>query len=81
MQFKVYLVIECGIWLPVCYVACYRYQPTLLFMRTNTGKAVVDRTGAFLLRWVPSWHAKVAEVRESGGAFGRIRLALPLQHI
>ena len=61
-QFKVYLVIECGIWLPACYAFCYRFQPTIRFMASPQGRALALRSGAVLERWAPSWHASVIKL-------------------
>ena len=57
--FKVYLFIECGIWLPFCWVACYRFQPTVRLMQTRGGRRFVERSGDFLERNAPSWHASI----------------------
>ena len=61
LQFKVYLLIEGGIWLPACYVFCYRFQPTIRFMASPQGRAVVARSSAVLERWAPSWHASIVK--------------------
>ena len=61
-KFKIYLVIECGVWLPACYMFCYRFQPTIRFMASPAGRKVVERSGAFLQRWTPSWHASIAKL-------------------
>lgn len=61
-KFKIYLLIECGAWLPACYIFCYRFQPTIRFMATPAGRAVVARSGAFLEQWLPSWHASVVKL-------------------
>ena len=57
-----YLVIEGFIWLPSCYLFCYRFQPTIRFMASPAGRSVVQRSGAFLERWAPSWHASVVKL-------------------
>ena len=61
-QFKVYLVIEGLIWLPCCYMACYRFQPTIRFMASPVGRRFVSRTGAALERWTPSWHGSLVKL-------------------
>ena len=62
MQFKVYLLIEGGIWLPMCYACCYRFQPTLRFMRSGAGRAIVERTSSFLERHTPRTHANLSQM-------------------
>ena len=62
LQFKVYLLIEGGIWLPACYIFCYRFQPTIRFMASPQGRAFAHRSGAVLERWTPSWHAGVIKL-------------------
>ena len=57
--FKAYLVIECGIWLPACWVACYRFQPTVRLMQTAWGRNGVARSSSFIQRWAPSWHKSI----------------------
>ncbi|MDC0525524.1 hypothetical protein OAO87_00900 [bacterium] len=57
-----YLVIECGVWLPACYMFCFRFQPTIRFMASPTGRALVQRSGATLVRWAPAWHASVVKL-------------------
>lgn len=61
-KFKVYLVIECGIWLPGCYLACYRFAPTIRLMQTTNGRRAVEATSSWLARHVPTWHKKLAEL-------------------
>ena len=61
-QFKWYLLIEGGIWLPACYFCCYRFQPTMRFMASPTGRALVMRSSTFLERWAPSWRASIAKL-------------------
>lgn len=61
-KFKVYLFIECGIWLPGCYLACYRFAPTMKLMQTTSGKRAVEACSAWLSRVVPSWHKKLVEL-------------------
>ena len=61
-QFKVYLFIEGCIWLPACYALCYRYQPTIRFMASPAGRALVVRAGNVLEQWAPSWHASVVKL-------------------
>ena len=58
-KFKAYLVIEFGIWLPACWLACYRFQPTVLLMQTAWGRNGVAKTSSFIQRWVPSWHTSI----------------------
>lgn len=60
--FKVYLFIECCIWLPGCYLACYRFAPTLRLMQTKTGRDLVHRSSNALERWTPKWHARLTEL-------------------
>lgn len=61
-QFKVYLMIECGVWLPACYVFCYRFKPTIRFMASPAGRSIVERSGALLERWAPSWHTSIVKL-------------------
>ena len=61
-QFKFYLMIEGGIWLPACYLFCYRFQPTVRVLASPTGRAAVARTGAALERWAPSWRASIVKL-------------------
>lgn len=61
-KFKVYLFIECGIWLPGCYLACYRFAPTIRLMQTVSGRRAVEACSGWLSRTVPSWHAKLVEL-------------------
>lgn len=72
-KFRVYVFIELGIWLPICFATCYRYQPTMMFMRTATGKAIVERTGSVLLRVSPRFHASLATLagKIEGAPIGR----------
>lgn len=60
--FKVYLVIECGIWLPCCYAACYWFAPTIRLMNTPFGRRSVERSSAWLSKNTPSWHATLAKL-------------------
>lgn len=55
-KFKAYLFIECCVWLPGCYLVCYRYRPTVLFVSTPRGKALVERASALLQRHAPKQH-------------------------
>jgi hypothetical protein len=61
-QFKYYLFIEGCIWLPACYLCCYRFQPTVRFMQTDAGRAVVGRTSSLLERYAPKTHATLAQM-------------------
>jgi len=61
-KFKWYLAIEFGVWLPVAYVACYRFQPSLVLMQSTAGRRFIERSSAFLLRHTPSWHASIAKL-------------------
>ena len=72
-QFKVYLFIEGCIWLPTAYILCYRFQPTVRFVRTETGRKIVTRAGAFLAQYTPSWHASLSKLagRIEGAPAGR----------
>ena len=46
----------------MCYICCYRFQPTIRFMASPGGRAFVKSTGSVLERWAPSWHASVAKL-------------------
>ena len=72
-QFKVYLFIEGCIWLPTAYVFCYRFQPTVRFVQTETGRRIVERSSAWLSQYTPSWHASLAKLasRIEGAPAGR----------
>ena len=61
-QFKVYLLIEGGLWLPACYLCCYRFQPTLRLMASPLGRRAVARSGAAIERYAPSWHASLVRL-------------------
>ena len=61
-QFKVYLLIEGGLWLPACYLCCYRFQPTLRLMASPLGRRAVERSGAAIERYAPSWHASIVRL-------------------
>lgn len=75
-KFKVYLFIECGIWLPVCYIGCYRFAPTIRLMQSPGGKKFVERSSLWLSQNAPSWHASLAKLAgkiegaPAGRAFG-----------
>jgi hypothetical protein len=60
--FKVYLFIECCVWLPCCYAACYRFAPTLRLMETPRGRSFVKRASDVLASWTPTWHARLTEL-------------------
>uniref|UniRef100_A0A7S2BWK6 Uncharacterized protein n=1 Tax=Haptolina brevifila TaxID=156173 RepID=A0A7S2BWK6_9EUKA len=61
-KFKVYLFIECCIWLPGAYLFCYRFQPTIRFVQTNSGKHIVSRASTLLEQYTPSMHARLSEM-------------------
>ena len=67
-QFKAYVAIEAGVWLPGLYLLCYRFRPTIRFVETRTGAELVRRAGDWLQRWSPSQHEKIA--RLSGRIYG-----------
>jgi hypothetical protein len=72
-QFKVYLLIECFVWLPAAYIFCYRFQPTVRFAKTDSGKRVVIAASNFLERRAPSTHASLAKLanQAQGAPAGR----------
>lgn len=61
-KFKVYLVIEFGIWLPGCFLACYKFQPTVRLMKTAYGRNAVERSSSFIERHAPSWHGTLVNL-------------------
>ena len=73
LQFKVYLIIEGCVWLPAAYLFCYRFQPTLRFVRTDTGRRIVHAASGFLERHTPTTHASLAKLadRAQGAPAGR----------
>ena len=72
-KFKVYAAFEVGIWLPGLFALCYCYQPSVRFVRTRVGGAVVQSIGAWLRRYVPSQYEKIAALsqRAYGSPKGR----------
>jgi len=62
--FKGYLIIEIGMWLPVMWVACYRFQPAVRFYATPFGKRVTERGAVVLERWLPSMHKQLSGLAE-----------------
>jgi hypothetical protein len=72
-QFKVYLMIECFVWLPAAYIFCYRFQPTVRFAKTDSGKRIVIAASNFLERRAPSTHASLAKLanQAQGAPAGR----------
>lgn len=72
-KFKVYLVIECCIWLPACYLFCYRFKPTIRITRTEPGRRIVHAAGGFLERYAPTTHRKLTALAEKaqGAPAGR----------
>ena len=63
-KFKVYAAFEVGIWLPGLFALCYCYQPSVRFVRTRVGGAVVQSIGAWLRRYTPSQYEKIAALSE-----------------
>ena len=72
-KFKVYAAFEVGIWLPGLFALCYCYQPSVRFVCTRVGGAVVQSIGAWLRRYVPSQYEKIAALsqRAYGSPKGR----------
>lgn len=72
-KFKVYAAFEVGIWLPGLFALCYCYQPSVRFVRTRVGGAVVQSVGAWLRRYTPSQYEKIAALsaRALGSPKGR----------
>ena len=72
-QFKVYLIIEGCIWLPAAYMFCYRFQPTVRFVKTDAGRRAVLAASGFLERNAPSTHASLVKLadRAQGAPAGR----------
>ena len=72
-KFKVYAAFEVGIWLPGLFALCYCYQPSVRFVRTRVGGAVMQSIGAWLRRYVPSQYEKIAALsqRTYGSPKGR----------
>ena len=60
--FSTYAVIEVCAWFPATWLVCWRFQPTVRFVQTAAGKAAVERAGALLQRFLPSWHDSVAKL-------------------
>ena len=63
-KFKVYAAFEVGIWLPGLFALCYCCQPSVRFVRTRVGGAVVQSIGAWLRRYTPSQYEKIAALSE-----------------
>ena len=59
-KFRTYVVLETSWWVTV-YAVCYRWQPTILLMRTGWGSTAVRRAGAWLQRAWPSRYDGIAK--------------------
>ena len=72
-QFKYYLYIELGVWLPATFVLCWRWQPTIRFVATPFGARFVARAGQVLERYLPSYHESISRLagRMYGSPTGR----------
>ncbi len=72
-QFKYYLYIELGVWLPATFVLCWRWQPTIRFVATPFGARFVARAGEVLERYLPSYHESISRLtgRMYGSPTGR----------
>ena len=60
-------------WWAGTYVICYRYQPTVLLMKTGWGSRAVRWAGGWLQRVAPSRYESIAKMSERayGSPHGR----------
>jgi hypothetical protein len=61
-KFQAYAALELGLWLPGLFALCWRFQPAIRFVQTQTGLRTVQWMGGWLQRWVPSQYEKVARL-------------------
>lgn len=68
-------MIEFGIWLPLAYVGCYRFQPSLRIMQSSGGRRFIENASDFLRSKVPSWHETLAKLASKIEGAPRTRAA------